>query len=172
MSITLSPVSNQCVVLKSDDTNGFLRKLAALVAQIYSTFSQISQNERSEIVQFELKYKTHSFESADMTRTRGQMSLGFACLSLAISAAALGFTNMNDRKFVQIAAEKAPDIARLFDTSREAKIKNRDTLAGLEMTKLQDKNNKSQTDGNIKEQFAQVLQAQIQLLRSASARAN
>jgi hypothetical protein len=168
----LTSVSSKCVVLTSDDTTGFLRKLASLVAQIYTTLSKISQSERTEIVNFELKYKANSFESADMTRTRGQLSLGVACISLAISAAAFGFTNLNDRKFVQITAEKAPEIARLFDTSREAGIKDRDALAGLEMTKLQDKNNKTQNDGNIKEQFAQVLQAEIQLLRSAAARSN
>jgi hypothetical protein len=168
MTITLSPISAQAVILKTDDSDGFLRKLACLVAQIYSTFSQISQNERSEIVQFELKYKTHSFESSDMTRTRGKFALGFACISMGIFVASLAFANMNDRKFVQLASEKAPDLARLFDASHEANIKNRDSLAQLEMSKLQDKNNKSQSDGNIKDQFAQVLQAEIQRLRSAS----
>ena len=75
---------------------------------------------------------------------------------------------MNDKKFVQLVADKAPDLVRLFDSSHEANIKNRDTLAQLEWSKLQDKNTKSQSDGNIKDQFAQVLQAEIQRLRSAS----
>ncbi len=168
MSITLSPVSAQAVILKTDDQDGFLRKLACLVAQIYSTFSQVSQNERSEIVQLELKYKTHSFESSDLTRSRGKLALGCACISLAIFTASVGFANMNDKKFVQLVADKAPDLVRLFDSSHEANIKNRDTLAQLEWSKLQDKNTKSQSDGNIKDQFAQVLQAEIQRLRSAS----
>jgi hypothetical protein len=172
MSVTLSPISNTAVIYKSDDTNGFLRKLAALVAQIYVTFSQISQNERNEVVKLELKFKKHSFESADLMRAKGNLGLGFACISVILFGASVGFANTNDTKFIQLVSEKCPDVVRLFDSSREGKIKSQETLASLESIRLQDKNNKSQTDGNIKEQFAQALQAEIQRLRSASASSN
>jgi hypothetical protein len=171
MTISVSPVSAKTTSIPHDEPQNILRRLALLVAQIYTTFSQISQNERSEIVQLEMNFKSHNIESASMMRSRGNLALGTACLSLMLFAASQGFANVNDKKFVQLAGEKVPEFVRLFDTRGEANIRNTDSLSQLEMTKLQDKNNKSQSDGNIKDQFTQVLQAEIQRLRSASSSA-
>lgn len=172
MSVTLSTISNKAVIYKSDDTEGFMRKLAALVARIYVTFSQISQNERTEIHVLEIKYKAHSYESADLMRSRGRLSLGCAAISLLLYAGSLAWTNTNDSKFIQLVSEKSPEIVKLFDHSREASIKSREALAQIAFSRIQDKNSKSQSEGNIKEQFAQVLQSEIQHLRSASACSN
>lgn len=172
MSVTLSPIITKTIAFKNDESDGFLRKLAALVAQIYATFSQISQNDRLEINSLEFRYKEHSFESADLMRTRGNLSLGFATISVLLFAASLGFANTNDTKFIQLIAEKTPDLLKLFDSSREANIKNRETLAQIEGIRLQEKNTKTQNENGTKEQFAQVLQAEIQRLRTAAANSN
>jgi hypothetical protein len=169
MTNALQRVSNAKPPIVRENTDGFLRKLAALVAQIYTTYSQIAQNDRQEIHRLEATFKVHSFESADLTRSRGNLALGAACLSLFLFAISMGFANSNDRKFVQLASEKAPDVIRLFDSHRDGSIKRQESLAQIEMTKIQDKNSRSQTDGNIKEQFASVLQAEIQRHRSAAA---
>ncbi len=145
-----------------------LRELAELVARIYLIFSKISQSDRKETSDLEIKFKIYSIQSADLMRSRGNWALGTALLTFTAFAASLAFTNANDKKFVQLLSEKTPDLLRVFDARREADIRSKDSLAQLEMTKMQDKNNKSQSEGNTKEHFAQILQAEIQRLRSAS----
>ncbi len=133
------------------------------------TFSQIAQNDRKEISDLEIKFKVLSFDSADLTRSRGNWTLGTALATFTVFAASTAFMNPNDRAFVKLISDKTPDLLRVFDARREAQIQSKNSLAQLEMTKMQDKNNKAQSEGNTKEQFAQVLQAEIQRLRSASA---
>ena len=171
MSLSISKISNEAIIYKSDDAKSFMRTLAVLVARIYATFSEFNQKERKEIHQLELSYKQHSFQSADLMRSRGKIALVGACFNMLFFAGSFAFRNTNDMKFVQLVSQQAPEVSKLFENSREAEIRSTDALAQLENTRMLDKNNKSQSDGNIKEQFAQALQAEIQRLRSASASA-
>ena len=145
-----------------------LRELAQLVARVYLIFSKISQSDRQEASDLEIKFKIYSIQSADLMRSRGDWALASALLTFTTFAASLAFTNANDQKFVDLVSKKIPDLLRVFDARKEADIRSKDSLAQLEMTKMQEKNSKSQSEGNTKEQFTQILQAEIQRLRSAS----
>lgn len=169
MTLSVSSVTTKVMEVQNIETGSFLRKLAAIVAQIYVTFSQISQNERFEITNLELEYKKHSFQTADMIRSSGRLAFIGACTSLFLFATSFACVNMNDTKFVQLISDKSPEVFKLFEHSRQANSKGFDSVAQLEYARLQDKNNKSASDSNVKEQFAQVLQAEIQRLRTASA---
>lgn len=151
-----------------ENTECFMKKLAALVAQIYSTFSQKSQNDIHEIFRLETSYKINAHEIADLTRSRGNMALGTACVSLLFFAASLGFANENERKFVQLASNEAPRIAQLFESQRDASIKRKESRLQIDQIKLNDQTNRSHSDSNVKDQFASVLQAEMQRRRSAS----
>ena len=150
-------------ILKNDDTGSFMYKLAGLLAQIYATFSKISQNDQLAIVKLEADYKKHSYEIADLLHSRGNASLGMAIVSTAVFATSLAFANTNDQKFIQLMSEKAPILASLFDNARDGKMKTREAQMQIEYTKLQEKTNKSQNEGNIKSEFARALEAQMQL---------
>lgn len=169
MPISTLPVSNNpLLIVDGEDNRSLLNKLAALVAQIYLTFSQISQNERKETLLCEQSYKLLSNESADLTRSKGRIAIASALVGIAIFAASAPIPNMNDKKFVQLISERVPEFFKLWDTDRDSSIQKKNALTQLESIKLQDKNNRSQTDGNLKEQFSQALQAEIQRIRSAS----
>jgi hypothetical protein len=172
MAIPLDPISPREPIQLKVESGSYLHKLAALVALIYTTFSDISQKERGEIVRLEQQYSVYAKESADLTRSRGNLAFATACLCMMVFAASFALTNPNDKKFVQLASEKLPDFMKIIDGHREGAIKSKDSLAQLEMTRMQEKTNKASSEGNMKEQFASVLQTEIQRLRSASSSAN
>jgi hypothetical protein len=169
MTGSIQPIASPCPPQKEEEMRTFLRELASLVAEIFATFSEIARKERDEIHQLEKTYTLHSRESADLTRSRGNWALGSAIASITVFTVSLAFTNANDRKFVQFISEKTPDFIRPFDAHREAAIRNKDALSQLEMSKIQDKNNHSQSESSSKDQYTQVLQAAIQEARSAAA---
>jgi hypothetical protein len=150
----------------------FLRHLSQIVAEIYTTFSQMAENDRKHMLQLEMQFKKHSFDASDSMKSRGNLALASAVISLLVFAASFGLTNSNEQKFVQLASEKIPMITNIFDTRSEANIKTKDSVAQLEYSQLQEKHNKTQTDSNTKEQFASTLQAEIQRLRSAASSGN
>lgn len=163
-AVTQKSPEEKCI----EPQESFLRTLAKTVAQIYTMFSEIAQNDRAEIVRLECNYKIHSFQSADLMRSLGKIGFASACLSMIVFAASMGMSNVNNQKFVQLASEKVPMLTKMFESQREGTIKSQDAISQLEYAQMQDKHNKAQSEGNAKEQFASVLQAEIQRLRSAA----
>lgn len=172
--VSATPVAEATVADRKirPDTESYLRNLASLIAKIFTTFSQISQNDRKEITRLEDKYTDSNLKSARLLETKGSLAWKTAALSLVVFAGSLAFNNVNDRKFVELVSQKVPDVARLFESRYDASQKENDSVASLRLTQIQDKTTKAQTEGNIKDQFAQVLQAEIQRLRSAAASSN
>lgn len=152
----------------NEETNNFMRNLAALLAHIYTTFSRISQNDRKEIVNLEQKYSLSVIRSSDAMRSQGTVSTVAAVASLILLAVSFPMVSTNDQRFVQKMSEHAPDIANLIGTRHQAAGRSAEALSQVELQKVQDKSNRAQSDGNIKEAFAQVLQAEIQRHRAAS----
>ena len=151
-----------------ENTQSFLRRLATLVAQIYTTFSQIAQNDTLELHRLEVTYKIQSYGIADLTRSRGNVALGTACISLFLFATSMGFVNENDRKFVQLVSSEAPRIAELFNSQRDAAMKRKESHVQIDGQKITDKISRLHADSSVKDQFASVLQAEIQRCRSAA----
>lgn len=149
-------------------TDNFLRKVAKLVAQIYTLFSEISQHDKKEIQRLEFKYTLATHDSASLTKAQGKVALTTSIVGIGILAASLGISNRNDQLFVQKISEQAPALSQLFTMHQAANGKTADSIAAIQYQKLQDKSSKSQTDGNIKDSFAQVLQAELQRHRAAS----
>ncbi len=171
---TTTPVSSTTEprIHQDEATSNFMRRLAGLVADIYATFSQISQKDRQEITHLEKKYTIATMSSADATRAQGKAALATAIVGLVVLAVSTAIQNPNDQLFVQKMSDQAPQLGQLFSSQYSATQKGYDGVAGIQYQKLQDKSSRAQSDGNLKETFAQVLQAEIQRLRSASASSN
>jgi hypothetical protein len=172
---SITPVTSAEPRIHEDaETNNFRHRLACLVAEIYATFSQVSQNDRQEITRLEAKYTLATHNSADATIEQGDLAMKIAVLEVfacSISIA-VGASNQNDGLFVQKMSDQIPQIAQLFTAQTAANQKNFDGIGQIQLQNLQDKTSRAQSDGNMKESFAQVLQAEIQRLRSASSSSN
>ena len=154
---------------EQDEISGFLRKLASVVAQIYTTFSKIAENSRIEINKLEIKYEGSWKKQAEILKSKGNFGVITATASIAIFAIGLTFANPGDRAFVKLMSEHVPNACQIFNSRYEANQKQHEAVGQLAYQQIQDKSNKTQSEGNLKDQFAQVLQAEIQRLRSASA---
>ncbi len=155
-------------MFSSESTGNFMQRLATLVAAIYATFSQISQNDRHEIARLEQKYSELIHKSADATIAQGSVAMKTAFISLGVFACSLAIGNQNKALFVQEISKQIPEISSLFSQTQAANQRIFDGMASIEQHKLQDTTSHLQSDGNLKEAFAQVLQAEIQRMRSAA----
>lgn len=170
---SINPVSSSDPRISENvETNNFMRRLAGLVAEVYATFSKISQNDRQEIARIEKKYTLSTTGHADSLRSQGNIQMGAAFAAVAAFAIATAIANPNDQAFVKKMSEHVGGFSQLFVQQSMGNQKNFEGLSSIQFQKLQDKSSRSQSDGNIKETFAQVLQAEMQRHRSASASSN
>jgi hypothetical protein len=171
MAVTLSPILSP-KTYPTDSPESVLRQLASLVAQIYATFSFSSQNGYIDTAKREEKFKNHSYESADQMRLMGKTGVGIAAAGLVLSVALLVLTrsyNEAIQQFCQqMATQASSGVSKLTESYQQSTIKHCDTKAQLDQMSLQSNSNRSASEANTKEQFAQVLQAEMQRLRSAS----
>lgn len=153
---------------EDQDTDSFMHRLASLVALIYVTFSQISQRDREEVLTTEREIKLYTKLSANAMEGQGSSALKASLVAAVVFTASFAFAHKNDQLFVQSISNQIPKIGELFSIQHAGTAKNYDAIASIKQTKLQDKSAKAQSEGNIKEAFAQVLQAEIGRLREAA----
>lgn len=167
---SVSPSSSASIRLHEDEkTNSFLHRLASLVANIYITFSELSQKERQEVVLTEKEVTFFTNKSCEALTSQSSVSAKASIAALVVFTVAFGCSFGNDRILVQKISDHIPTVANhLYGVEQQTTSKNYDALTTVKQTKLQDKSAKAQSEGNIKESFAQVLQAEINRLREAA----
>lgn len=173
MTLTIDAISSlPAHKIPSDAARSYMHTLAALVAEIYVMFSQIAQNERKETSQLEQKFTLANRQVASSIRSQGSLAGWSGCASVVASLAALAWANHTDQSAVQKLSEGfVSGGTQLLLKGHEANSTNHSASAQIFSQKMQEKMNRQQ-DGNVKEPFAQVLQAEMQRLRSASASSN
>ena len=144
-----------------------LRSLAQMVSLIYAVYSQMAQHDREEVNALEKSYRMSSLESADLKRSLGNWTFAAATLGCGVFLVSLG-REANNQKFLQFCSERMPDLFRILNAPKEANMHNIDSLNSLKTNQMQDKNNQVQADSNGKDQFTQILQAEMQRVRSAA----
>lgn len=166
----VSPVTmiSTATQTESIEKTSFLRELANIVAQLYVVFSEISREDREEGSQTINNYTIRVYASADLMKSRGNLMLYSAALSLVVFAASMGLQNRNDQKFVQLFSTKVPEIAKLFDCRKEAANKVLESLSQIDIIKIQRVGSKEQNDRSIQDQFSAALNAEIQRCRAAA----
>ncbi len=165
MSISLDSIdsvsTDQLKLHDDEETSSFLRRLAKLVACVYVTFSQISQNDRKEVVSTEKEIKMYTHLSADKLSDQGNWTLATAVMGVVFFTASFAWTHKNDQSWIQNISSFAPKVGELFSLHKSGSVKSYDAIVNIKQTKLQDKSSKAQSEGNTKEAFAQVLQAEL-----------
>ncbi|MBF8262754.1 MAG: hypothetical protein HW387_419 [Parachlamydiales bacterium] len=171
MTMTIQGLTNDAQNSVSENTDNFLRKLAVLVAKIYSTFSESSQNDRLELNRQEQIFKRHSFESADLTHSRGNLSCWAAIGSMVIFTGSCFLPKGSEglAKLMQLGAEKGADFIRPFESHRDGSIKRADTLSQLDQSKIQDTNNHKDSYRDVEGKISRVLDEEMQRRQRAAA---
>lgn len=167
MSISLDSidsVSPDIRLHEDEDTRSFLYRLASLVALVYVTFSELSQNERQEVVRTKKEIKQYTHLSVDKMAGQGNWTLATALVGTLFFAASFACVHKNDQLFVQNVSSFAPKIGDLFNAHKSGSVKSYDATITIKQTELQDKTSKAQSEGNTKQAFEEVLRAEIRRL--------